>query len=1244
VRRLSGFSMHRNTDSFMSRLAPIILAGALALPLHAQITYVDAVEGAAGNTFATGGSLSDTSWLATNNGANSIEDRWDRRSPFGNGGVVFQSSHFTTDAGGDQMPELTTQVTGLSDGFYDVWVFFWDNNGGPNNWTIAAGLQSGSLTTYSFDGIGIRNQTVLASSLDFVTDPMFTEATRTLYAVNIGQTRIVGGSNLNVHIDNLLGGGTNSRVWYDGIGYQPVPDEDNDGLPDFFELAHTDPPSTTALNPGDDLEYGGAGDGLDNLAEFLAGTDPNNPDSDGDGLEDGPEVNATLNDRSTPTGYAPTDPNNPNSDGDLYTDLEEVSPVAPLLAGDPNDPDNYPIHPGGLFIDFSSDGQSLNLTQKGPEHDLLYQPFLASHEIDSSNQSGSRLIVDRSETFSVPGFPGAPDVTLSVAFTDGAGSTGFPPTIKQMIGRVDNDAVSYQGNRLELMRDWLGVDPRAASGGNGDGSQFGPTYLRLTFSGLPAGTYQYRGYHHDTQSIGGDFELRITDSTRTAASLGNFRMTNSAGSSAANYQAVNPGTGNNPDVLSSTIELLFNSNGTDDVVLVYAVLEDPATFTRSFVGVNAIELTEATDSDGDFIPDSDDPNPGLDDNLIDDDGDNLSNTREWNLGTDSNNPDSDGDGLNDDVETNTSLFAGTGNTGTSPFLADSDGDGRSDGYEVANGFDPNSADVFYDPPAGSRIAAEDGVWTWFNDERAVWHLGKLYTGYVDSDGFPGITQYDPVAMTLKRTVLGTAAAQQVDDHNNPSVTVRPDGTLLAIYAKHSNEQFYYWRVSLVAEPEDLSDWGPENVSPAQGANVTYNNTFRLSGESDRIYNFSRIVNWDPTVSYSDDDGLSWTGPIHFIDAGGSSVRPYPQTVSNGTDRIDMIYTDGHPDSVNNSIYHLYYQSGGATPGDGSIRLSDGSVLDAGSDLKTFADIEAGDPIDHDGDQPDTAGIERGTVVYQYNASPYGGGGDLHDYLPGGRAWTWDIDYDSDGNPLCVFQVQLSNVTGTSGFLDDRIYYYYARWTGTEWQKRLIAQGGRPIYSSQRWYGGGITIDPDNPNVVYISSSSADPGDLTFNAGATGAAGDPYLTNTTLNPGDRYEILRGVTADGGLTFAWEPITANSEFDNLRPIVPANHGYDRHALWLYGQYTTFQNYSTAVVGLFENGAAPLRITGFGFVGGNPANDFFIDVEGGVAGRKVTSSDNLVAPFTDVPTTDDSANRFFISPANRNALRDFFRVEEQ
>lgn len=76
-------------------------------------------------------------------------------------------------------------------------------------------------------------------------------------------------------------------------GARPVAcpgDSDCDGMPDGWEIAH-------GLNPHDprDAYLDPDNDGLTNLAELRAGTDPNRADTDGDGMLDGVEVSFGLN-------------------------------------------------------------------------------------------------------------------------------------------------------------------------------------------------------------------------------------------------------------------------------------------------------------------------------------------------------------------------------------------------------------------------------------------------------------------------------------------------------------------------------------------------------------------------------------------------------------------------------------------------------------------------------------------------------------------------------------------------------------------------------------------------------------------------------------------------------------------------------------------------------------------------------------------------------------------------------------
>jgi autotransporter-associated beta strand protein len=95
-------------------------------------------------------------------------------------------------------------------------------------------------------------------------------------------------------------------------------DADSDGLPDWWELLHTNPPSTTGLNPGNDLDN----DGLTNLQEYQLGTNPNNPDTDNDGLMDGVETNTGIWVNATNTG---TNPLNPDTDDDGLLDGVETN-------------------------------------------------------------------------------------------------------------------------------------------------------------------------------------------------------------------------------------------------------------------------------------------------------------------------------------------------------------------------------------------------------------------------------------------------------------------------------------------------------------------------------------------------------------------------------------------------------------------------------------------------------------------------------------------------------------------------------------------------------------------------------------------------------------------------------------------------------------------------------------------------------------------------------------------------------
>jgi hypothetical protein len=425
------------------------------------------------------------------------------------------------------------------------------------------------------------------------------------------------------------------------------------------------------------------------------------------------------------------------------------------------------------------------------------------------------------------------------------------------------------------------------------------------------------------------------------------------------------------------------------------------------------------------------------------------------------------------------------------------------------------------------ILTSDGAWTWYNDPRAVFHNGILYFGYVrNADGESVVTAFN--AQTGGKTDLFTSMRTQKDDHNVPGILVKQDGTMLAIYARHGTDQFFAYRRSNSTNPISPDNWSAEQTIAQTGSGLTYANPFQLSGESGRIYDFSRDLNFNPTVFTSTNGGVTWSAPQLFIRTGSGRVRPYVKYSSDDAQRIDFLYTDGHPRDVTNSLYHLYYQAGW-------LRKTDGTFL------KSFKNL----PVLHDSG-------ERGSVIYQYSDINTL---DFNDHIPAGRTWCWETAYQTNGAPVCVFSVQRDKMTGTNWF-DDRIYYYYARWTGSLWQKRFIAQAGRPLFRTENDYAGGICVDPANPNVIYMSSNATDPFNLTD------------ITNVTLRAHQRYELWRGTTTNNGLNFTWTAVTTNSAKDNLRPYIPRGQTGTPAVIWFRGTYTSYTSYNCEIVGLFNS----------------------------------------------------------------------------
>ena len=260
----------------------------------------------------------------------------------------------------------------------------------------------------------------------------------------------------------------------------------------------------------------------------------------------------------------------------------------------------------------------------------------------------------------------------------------------------------------------------------------------------------------------------------------------------------------------------------------------------------------------------------------------------------------------------------------------------------------------------------NGGWNWCQDERVIINNNKLIfgsvaeaggTGGATRDGNVELTTYDLSTSALNVFVLH--ANLDSDDHAAPALMVRPDGKILAVYTQHNNDDYIRYRITTNAG--DTSSWSPEQTYTA-GAVVAYSNVYRLSSEG-KTYDFYRGENYNPNVLISSNDGTSWTYGGRLIRVGSGSVRPYGKYISNNTDKIYFIYTDGHPRDVVTNLYAAYLQ-GGVIYNSSGVKIGD---------LNTTG----------------TSGIAPSVGTKIFNADS------TH------RAWGSDLQLDSQGYPVAT---------------------------------------------------------------------------------------------------------------------------------------------------------------------------------------------------------------------------------------------------
>lgn len=388
------------------------------------------------------------------------------------------------------------------------------------------------------------------------------------------------------------------------------------------------------------------------------------------------------------------------------------------------------------------------------------------------------------------------------------------------------------------------------------------------------------------------------------------------------------------------------------------------------------------------------------------------------------------------------------------------------------------------------IPNKNGAWCWFQDPRAIHYNGtynKTYATWTNGDKESVIWSFRHDTEATENFTLGTAATE--NDHHSPAILLRNDHHLIAFYGEYDSANTHY-RIS--TNVEDISAWGTEQNWG--GERISYFNPVQISGESNKIYVFYRDrVDPGPVSGLyyktSTDGGSNWSSSTKLLNTPTGHYFTYFKVASDDTDKIHFAVTDAHGATTNphRDIYYFYYYGNSFYKADGT------KICDIGDLPMDLVDLEK-----------------------IYDSS---GAGNYD-------CWVWDIALNGSGYPYIVFAT----------FESTTIHHYrYAYWNGSSWNDKYITAGGSGLYSPELYYSGGVVLDHDDINTVYVSKQVS----------------------------GEWEIQKHVTSDGGDSWTPTNITSGSTKKNIRPVVIRNHTSDMKVMWMYGDYTSYFNVSTNII---------------------------------------------------------------------------------
>ena len=329
----------------------------------------------------------------------------------------------------------------------------------------------------------------------------------------------------------------------------------------------------------------------------------------------------------------------------------------------------------------------------------------------------------------------------------------------------------------------------------------------------------------------------------------------------------------------------------------------------------------------------------------------------------------------------------------------------------------------------SVLEVTNGMWTWFFWPDAVYSsdYDKMFYGWVDSTGVvkAGSTDGDGNRVV---TSLRTLTA---DDHDCPSVIVLAadgpsPGKILAVVSEHNGASWSYRSTTAGS----LAAFDPAVVIDANANQVSYSSLMQMENTAKTVYHFYRHTVADVHRPHyfrtTTNGGTTWSAGTSMIDTGNK--RPYVQIRKTSGSRIDVIFTNGHPNETTNSVWHFYITV--AADGTRAYYRSDGTLI--GDDTAL--------PID----------TTDATLVYDGSAT---------------NAWVWD---------LATVEGTLTAAITSFASLATVHTYKIAKFSAGTWSVETVTDGGSYVpnylYSGEIHYSGGISLEPYNADAVFVSKA------------------------------------------------------------------------------------------------------------------------------------------------------------------------------